>query len=319
MSVSMNSVFSGGWKNIKNNPILFVPNILSIVFSAVLYAAFLIGFIAIAAVFGVAGYNYFNYDYLFSTAGLENAGFGIVCLIFLTIFAIIVICSLVSSYVQAGLIGMSQDAAKTGFTKISSLFSYGNKYFLRVFAISILMAIVIFLPIVLICLIFILSIMFLSGLSVILGILLLGVVLIGFIAMFVYIIAVSIYFYFVSYAAVIDNTPVFASFRKSVRLINENKSDVIVFFLLIFAISIVIGIISSILSMISAITLLGSILYYLFYIFTGIFVSTFITVWGTRMYLTLTGNECFCGCLGDEAADCSENENCGKQNTDMDS
>ena len=285
MSISMNSVFSGGWENIKKNPILFVPNALSYLITLVITFAIQWFFIRQFSI----DFESFLTDPYELEAFLMNLTPEVIFPFILIVLLLLLFSSLLSYYLQAGLIGMSYDAAKTGKTKISSLFSYGNKYFIRIFFASILLMFLLFLPLVVIYSILIVSIVFL-GTSMGLGIVLLLLTLLLFLLYLPYLIVVIIYTYFILYAIVIDDTPVIESFRKSKALFKKNKSDVIVFIVIIIAVSIISSIILAIFSLLTSIPIVVLVLQYLIEIFINVVLATFIVVWGTQMYLALTGN-----------------------------
>ena len=322
MSVSMNSVFSGGWKNIKENPILFIPNILLFILSTVLLIAIGIVFIIVfpdGLDVLVNSYSEFlvnaDVDSLISSWSEFIVFFFLAGSIYLFIYVLLTI------YVQAGLIGMSQDVAKTGETKFSKMFFYGNKYFFRSFFASILVALIILIPVCLLYLILIVGLIFVislsSSLAALFIILLFFLMLLFLLVMIAYLIIASLYLYFVLYAVVIDNLSVIASIRKSISLFKENKGDVIIFFLVIMAISIGVGMISSVFSYLGIIPVIGVIFYILYLlitIITSTLLSAMITVWETRMYLELTGN----GCLDGENEAGWSNETYEEQNTDTD-
>jgi len=285
MSISMNSVFSGGWENIKENPILFVPN--ALVYLISLAITFVIQWFFIRQ-FSIDFELLTDYNEL--EAFLMNLTPEVIFPFILIVLLLLLFSSLLSYYLQAGLIGMSHDAAKTGKTKVSSLFSYGNKYFIRIFFASILRMFLLFFPLAVIYAILFLSIILLATSLAVVAIILFLLTLLLFLLYFLYLIVVAIYTYFISYAIVIDDTPVIESFRKSKALFNQNKSDVIVFFGILIAIFIVLSIISFVFSLYMTLPVIGLVLSYILGIFTSVVLDTFVVVWGTQMYLALTGN-----------------------------
>ena len=285
MSISMNSVFSGGWENIKENPILFVPN--ALVYLISLAITFVIQWFFIRQ-FSIDFELLTDYNEL--EAFLMNLTPEVIFPFILIVLLLLLFSSLLSYYLQAGLIGMSHDAAKTGKTKVSSLFSYGNKYFIRIFFASILRMFLLFFPLAVIYAILFLSIILLATSLAVVAIILFLLTLLLFLLYFLYLIVVAIYTYFISYAIVIDDTPVIESFRKSKALFNQNKSDVIVFFGILIAIFIVLSIISFVFSLYMTLPVIGLVLSYIIRIFTSVVLATFVVVWGTQMYLALTEN-----------------------------
>ena len=290
MSINMGSLFSDGLEDIKKNPILLIPNIL--VSIAYVILSFIIAiFIALAV--GLI-------------ASISSIVGGVAL-----IAAVIIIYGLIFagfSYLQAGLTGMAFEAVKDGTTEFSSFFSYGNKYFLRILSAIILMAFIFGIPI---GLIYVLVILFAMA-SPTLGLILM---LVSLLFVFIYVIVLSLYLFFVTYAIVIDDTPVIESIRKSIALFNENKSDVLVFFVYLILIALVIFFVYFVLSLLSIIPLLGLIFILISFIVSliiSICLVPYLTVVETRLYLELTRKECCCSgdCLADgNIEDDSENEN----------
>ena len=313
MSVSMNSVFSGGWKNIKENPIMFVPMALDYLIALVTLFFIRRFFIQLFSV----DLDLLLLDYTELEAFLMGLTPEVIFPFILIVSVLLLISTLFSFYLQAGLIGMSYDAAKTGETKLSSLLSYGNKYFLRIVLASILRTFIVLLPLVIIYAILLVSLMLLatslSGVALILILL----TLLLFLLYLPYLIVVIIYTYFILHAIVIDDTPVIESFRKSKALFNKNKSDFIVFIVVIIAAYIVASIISMVFSLLTFLPVVGLVISYIVGFFIDFILSTFIIVWGTRMYLELTGNGCCYGCLDGENEAGWSNETYDKQNTEF--
>ena len=292
MSISMNSIFSSGWEDIKKNPILFVPNILLFIFSTILLFAI-----------GIVFFIFFSdsLDVLINSSSefLVNSDFDLLMnswsdffWAFLPVGIIYVfIYILLTAYVQAGLIGMSYDVAKTGDTQFSRMFFYGNKYLFRSLFASILVSLIILLPLFLFALLFGIGFLLPSDVFLLLFIFLAVLMFPFFLFYLIYLIIFSLYLYFVLYAVVIDDLSAIAGIRKSIALFKANIGDVIIFWLIIMAISIAVGMIASLFSYLGIIPVIGfifSILYFLLQIFISIFLTAIVTVWGTRMYLELT-------------------------------
>ena len=281
MSINISSMFSDGLEDIKKNPILVIPNLLVSVASTILSFVFMFLIILFAAL----------------VSSISEI-VGIICLIAI-VFVLYAVMFLVLSYLQAGLTGMSFEAVKNGTTELSSFFSYGNKYVLRVLAVTILIAFIAGIPI---GLVYGLSI-FVMAVSTTFGLILM---LVSLLFVIIYAIVLSIYFYFVVYAIVIDDTPVIESLRKSVAIFNENKSDVLYFFGYMILIGICVGFVYFVLTLLSMIPLLGLIFMlfnFIFIVLISVVLFPYVTVVGTRMYLALTRKECCC------SGDCSATEN----------
>ena len=301
MSISMNSVFSSGWKDIKKNPVLFVPTVLLFIFSMILLLAIGIVFFSVfpdGLNVLINSYSEFLVNEDFDL--LMNSLSDFIWFFFLAIAIYVFFSVLLTVYVQAGLIGMSHDVSKTGETQLSKMFFYGNKYLFRSLFASILVSLIVLLPFFLFALLIIGGLIFLvllsSGSALLYLLLLFVLILLLFFFMIIYliyVIIVSLYLYFVLYAVVIDNLSVIGSIRKSIALFKANIVDVIIFCLIIMVISITVGVIASLLSSLSAIPVVGiifSLLYLSLTILESFFLSVVIVVWGTRMYLALTEN-----------------------------
>ena len=294
MSISMNSVFSGGWKNIKKNPILFVPSILHFIFTSILL--FVIGIVFVIVFPDGLTVLINSYSEFIVNADIDllmNSWAEFIRFLLLAGAIYVFISVLLKFYFQAGLIGMSNDVSKTGETKLSKMFFYGNKSFLRYLFTSILISLIILIPVFLYALLFGILFLLPSEFAILLFIILIVLMLPFLLIYLIYLIIVSLYLYFVLYAVVIDSLPVIASTRKSIALFKANKSDVIIFFLIIMAISMAVGMISSFFSYLGVIPVIGFIFYLLYFLlslFISIFLSAVITMWETRMYLMLTNN-----------------------------
>jgi len=288
MSINISSLFSDGLEDSKKNPIIFVPNaVASIGLSIIstIMAVFLFIFIALIS--------------------YTSSAIGAICLM-IAVIVFYVIILILCAYLIAGLTGMSFEAVKKGTTEISSFFSYGNKYVLRILASIILIGLIAGIPIGLVFgLISILAVA-----SPTIGIILM---LFSFLLICVYALVLFIYLYFVTYAIVIDDLPVIESIRKSIALFNANKSDVLTFLAYMLLVYLAIGFVFFILSLLSLIPLLGlifSLISFVLSFVVTICLTPYLTVVGTRMYLELTQEKCCCsgGCLTGEYTENSENE-----------
>ena len=290
MSANFFHVFSAGLKDIWKNPVLFVPNFISSVLSACLL--FLL-FAAVTLIF-------FQDAFLDFSRGIELAMppkslepsfvvYGITFLIYG------VISKLLSLYIHAGLIGMSCEAAESGKTKLSTLFSDGRKYFFRFVSAFVLMGLIFLLPISISALILFVLYGLLSLISskIVLGFLFFAAfVLLFFLSLSV--LVFSIYLHFTFYSIVADNLSAVRGIRKSVAVLNANKLPVLLFLLILFIISALLGVVSVALSLLSAVPTIGIIFFILrilMKLLKYIFLETATTGWNSRMYSALTVNQ----------------------------
>jgi hypothetical protein len=228
--------FTHGLKNMTKNPILFAPMFLYLVANFVLSFVFT-AVLVIIILFAVGT----------ESNGVLLGAVGISIFIYTLIYTVLI------SYFSAGTIGMSKNIISTGQTKFNDMFTYGNKYTIRVIiatfisAILQLISIVFWIPVVYACLtsgytiesFFDLFINNFDELMLFLTSLLLPA-LIGFLLTFIYLIIISVLFYFVKYAIIVDDIPVIASFKKSYVLVRQHFWKVIGFIIILCIIMIVV-------------------------------------------------------------------------------
>jgi len=289
MSVNFLHVFSAGLKDIWKNPVLFVPNLLSSVLSA---ALFFLMFAATALIFFQDFYFDFSsgFEFIMPPNVLEDSSI-------IVVVAFLVYCLaswLLSLYIHAGLIGMSKEAAESGKTTFSTLFSCGRKYFFRFVSASVLMGLVFLLPISISALILVLLYGFFLTISS--KVLLVLLTFAAFVLLFVLAVSILvfyIYLHFVFYSIIADNLSAVQGIRKSVFVFNADKLTVLFFLLVLFIFSMVFGIASIALSLLGAIPTIGIIfiaLRFLLRLFKNIILGTVTAVWNTRMYSALTAD-----------------------------
>ena len=161
-----------------------------------------------------------------------------------------VILFILTAYVSVGMIGMSKEAISTGKTKFKDLFTYGNKFTIRF-----IFATIILLILQLVTIVFWLPVIYLfmnSGYTVDLFLDLLMNnfdALVPFLktlfvpALFcllptlIYLFAIWVLFYFVTYAIVVDDLPVIASFKKSYAIARQHFWKVVLFIIMVYAVT----------------------------------------------------------------------------------
>lgn len=299
--------FFNGLKNLKNNMILFVP--FTVFMGLVLVLSLILG--------GLLGV------FIIDAGDLISSLSTVVVLLFLFMAVII----LLSCYVMAGTIGMAKEAIATGMTSFKDMFGYGKKYMVRITGSTILLSIIQLVSIVFWLPFYfayknagdamseivntlesdpnaLFSIIMLENdpdalISIITS--LFVPVMIGCLLTFIYLIITSIVFYFVSYAIVVDDMPVIASFKKSFALLKQYPGKVIIFIVLLYLLSsALLSIASSVFTFLSMFTLVNTSLFIflyfvglLFMIAVSIAVSVATIVWETRFYMSVTEKELY--------------------------
>jgi len=313
---SITDVLTNGLKSIKNNKILFVPPI--ILMAILMVIAF--GIIALS----------FSPTFLQSLGNIWITFFAYLCL-FILIFTI-------SVFINTGQIGMAKEAASTGKTNMSHFMSYGKRFFGRVFAANIILiliqaiALIFWTPAVYFLYKYDILYNFtdayyslinsnipsfatsLGNIFSSFSIFSISIsIIIGAILSFIYIVVLSVLFFFVKYNIVVDDISAIASFKKSVSLLKAKTSQVILFivflFIVLFTISMIFNfIVYMILTVLSLVLLflmvlsptlavIGYILYMILSIIFNIIYSTLLptlsVVWVTRFYMAITEKQLY--------------------------
>ncbi|MCL2142087.1 MAG: hypothetical protein FWH46_04340 [Methanimicrococcus sp.] len=263
---SITDVLSNGLKTVQNNLVLFGP---AIVMSFIMLIPLLVYIAAILVSF-----------YVF-----ELTEIGGVLIFLLATLCFILFVLLASAYLTGGQIGMAMEATSTGKTTLDHFTLYGKKFLSRMFSISIInlliqaAALIFWIPAFYAMYNFILPVSDLVNRSIVEFYLMFPLpILIGVILTLIYEVIVSVLFFFVSYNTVADDLSVIRSYKRSVSLLKEKTSQIllfiIVYFFIIFFVSTVIGIVGLIISF------LGSIL--------SLILAVVSTVWITRYYMAIT-------------------------------
>ena len=288
--------FINGTKNMTKNPVIFVPFLLLIAFTVV---------------FSII------WNIVFYATMFDGTEISIMPTIADVIYYLVLI--IPSVYISAGMIGMSKEAVSTGKTSFKDLFTYGNKYTIPLIFASIILSllqavIVIFwLPVVYlfmnsgytIDLFFELLVSDFDALIPFLKTLIIPAFL-GFLLTLIYLLIISILFYFVTYAIVVDDMPVIASFKKSYAMICRHFWKVlafiialyivtngilgivlVIFYVVIFFTTIFI-LISPALSILSLLILL---LVTVILLIVAVLISVATFVWTTRFYMSVNDHE----------------------------
>ena len=281
---SITDVFSNGLKSIKNNTILFVPMIILITIS-------IIGSLVLG----------------FSSALLESLGnIWIIVLAYLCFIAFVF---LIGAFVTAGQIGMAKEVASTGKTVWDHFMSYGKRFFGRVFAANIILTLI--QSVALIFWIPAFYVIYNSGLIVdgfindyifasLLSLAILPI-MIGSILTIIYVIIMYVLFFFVNYNIIVDDISAIDSFKKSLSLLKAKTSQVILFIVVLYVVSMLLSSIMSVFSIPMFVlifyglvadsitfTVIGYALYVILMIIFSIILEIFTVVWITRFYMAIT-------------------------------
>ncbi len=147
---------------------------------------------------------------------------------------------LVSSFFTAGAIGMAKEAIKNGRTNLSDMKDYGSRKFIDVLFANLIIGLIAFAGV-----IFIIP-GFLSFWDVIISginlptaevLPLVAIFGLGFLAMGIYVVIISIIFAPSLYAIVIDDLGAVEGVKKGFRFFMDNKVDVFLIWLIVFAIT----------------------------------------------------------------------------------
>lgn len=262
-TIDFEKLFKDGFKTWKNNLILFVPFILSVILILLI-----LGIVAIVSFLPlfldlIQNPESINYSVIISQilSPITIISFiiGIVGIIF------------VGSFFLAGAIGMAKEALITGKTHTTHMIEYGKKKFLSIIGANLLIAALILIGV----------IFLLPG---ILG----GVFspeksflyfIPGIIVMISYMLIVSLLVALVNYAIVIDDFTAIQGFKKGIKTVwYNNKINVFIVWLIIIAFSLLIG-------LLSLIPFIGWLLMYTVMILVYYPLTT---VWWSKLYLTIT-------------------------------
>ncbi|MDV0447083.1 hypothetical protein MsAg5_09570 [Methanosarcinaceae archaeon Ag5] len=285
---SISDIITNGYHTLKKNQSLVAPLLI-----------FFVVYFIFNAIFQVIS--------MFLGIGVSFTGSYSAVMVLMTIIWIIslVVTLLLTAYFEAGAIGLARDATATGKVKWSDMWTYGKQYYVRLFLAQIVLAVIS-----LVCILFFIPFIYeavkYSGFYDPLGThstAMIAYLMLGLLLTLVYSIVISLIFYFVSYAIVIDNLSVTDSFKKSYKLFREYPGKIISFFLALIAIIILIAIVFVVGFVILALFFISPILaiigillmlvLYLIFIVVLILFAVLATIWETRLYMVLTGKPIF--------------------------
>jgi len=301
--------FANGLKNVAKNPILFVP---ALIFALLSFSLTLIQ--AYVSFFNPEFLENIYENYLTQVYISEN-----LWTIIAIVFAGLILSFLINAFFSAGQIGMSKEAVEKGKTSLSDFFSYGGRYIFRVFLSLLLLSLLQCIAVIFWSPLYyvysksgltlndisesILNLFLEAGSLPDSVITMLLLFFIGLLLALIYFIILAILFYFVSYAIVIDDMPVFASFKKSFALLKQYPGKVLIFIIALVCIMLVISIaIQGILTFLSLfllpVSLVSPSLVVCFSLLTSLIssvisglISAVTVVWVARFYMAITEKE----------------------------
>ncbi len=201
-------------------------------------------------------------------------------IIIIAIIVTILLCMLINAFFWAGAIGMAKEATETGRTDISHMIEYGKRKFISLFFTDIIIGLISFVGVVFLVpgILYILpKLRVLSVLppeEVFTAFAIFGL---GFLAMFLYILIISIIFALPRYAVVIGDLGAIRGIKTGFKMFMRNKVAVFLLWLIVFVVSLIsasLGAIPYIGWVISA-------------ILSIIIISPLTVIWWSRLYLSL--------------------------------
>lgn len=297
MADSIGTILSKGWDDLKANPVLIAPGVLTMLFTYIFIFALVL---VLLTQFMSAGDLFMNSGGVdpayFDSLNFDSVNIGLIVAVFLVAVILLI---LVSSFISAGLTGMAKEAVTTGKTSLSDLWAYGKKYFLKMLGLTIILGIImailgLIVGLILLIIFMIPMILFMSLGSMAGAI---GFVLFYLLFLIVFIFAViliSAPFYFASYALVVDDYGIFESISKSWHLFMANKKEVLYFVIVIIFISFAVSLVLQALGFVLAfIPIVGIILLFLIEFILLSVMTALYAVWSVRKYYGLITEDVF--------------------------
>nr|QNO52952.1 hypothetical protein IEHOEKMD_00023 [Methanosarcinales archaeon ANME-1 ERB6]QNO53953.1 hypothetical protein MMBEDHBC_00008 [Methanosarcinales archaeon ANME-1 ERB6] len=202
-------------------------------------------------------------------------------IIIIAIIVTIILCMLINAFFWAGAIGMAKEATETGRTDISYMMVYGKRKFISLFFTDIILGLISFVGIIFLVPGILYTLPKLMGLSelppeeVFTAFAIFGL---GFLAMSLYILIISIIFALPRYSVVIGDLGAIGGIKTGFKMFMRNKVAVFLLWLIVFVanmISMSFGFIEYIGWVISA-------------ILSIIIISPLTVIWWSRLYLSMT-------------------------------
>jgi hypothetical protein len=215
---------------------------------------------------------------------------------------------------------MIKEASLTGKTGLNHFWSYGKNFFLRMFLVNIVLSLIQAVHLIFgirtfyglynsgISIYEFLNFIFRDPMSspqpevIQLIFILLVPIAIGLILTTIYAIIVYVLFFFVGYNIVVDDLSAIGGFKKSISLLKEKTSQVLMFIVVLFVITLIftfiiafisvgVGMIAALFGIILSLTFADLIIQLLSLIISlifGLIIATFTAVWITRFYMAIT-------------------------------
>ena len=201
-------------------------------------------------------------------------------IIIIAIIVTIILCMLINAFFWAGAIGMAKEATETGRTNFSHMIEYGKRKFISLFFTDIILGLISFVGVVFL----VPGILYILPKLRVLSVLppeevftALAIFGLGFLAMSLYILIISIIFALPRYAVVIDDLGAIRGIKTGFKMFMRNKVAVFLLCLIVFTanmISMSFGVIQYIGWVISA-------------ILSIIIISPLTVIWWSRLYLSM--------------------------------
>jgi hypothetical protein len=206
---------------------------------------------------------------------LQNMG-----IIIIAIIITMILCMLINAFFWAGAIGMAKEATENGRTNISHMIEYGKRKFISLFFADIIIGLISFVGIVFLVPGILYTLPKLRALSelppegVFTALAVFGL---GFLAMIVYILIISIIFALPRYSVVIDDVGAIRGVKNGFKTFTRNKVAVFLLWLIVLVVSLIaasFGVIEYIGGLISI-------------ILSVIVIQPLTVIWWSRLYLSM--------------------------------
>lgn len=289
MTDSLSTILSKGWTDLKANPVLIIPGILTMIFVYLfVYAVFFALFGDLVPLSSVIGSNVVDPAY-FESIAVESAIESNIGQFFAVFFIGLIVLLLIAVFISAGLTGMGKEAVTTGSTKMGDFWSYGKKYFIKILLLSLIIGVIfVFVFFVVFVLALLFGLLIATSGSVGFALILYLFFMLAFTVIALLILLVT---YFASYAIVLENYGVFDSLQKSYRLFADNKGDVFTFVLAMIVINLIVSlIIQAVALLFGYIPSIGFYLAVIFEIILMALMTSLVTVWAVRKYYDLVSD-----------------------------
>jgi hypothetical protein len=201
-------------------------------------------------------------------------------IIIIAIIVTIILCMLIAAFFWAGAIGMAKEATETGHTNISHMIEYGKRKFISLFFTDIIIGLISLVGIIFLIPGILCLLPKLSALSelppgeLFTGLAILGL---GFLAMFLYILIISIILALPRYAVVIDDVGAIKGVKTGFKLFMANK-------IVVFLLWLIVLVVSLIAASFGAIEYIGGIISI---ILSAIVIQPLTVIWWSRLYLSM--------------------------------